>query len=79
MGGMVLMRRPARGDLIRRRFCTAEVFGAPDAVRWGFVTELMGVEDTHVAESLVFLVLPPRAGVRPQPSEERSSRAPQLA
>ncbi len=87
MGGMVLMRRLARGDVIRRLTYTAEMFGAPDAERWGFVTELaddplqratalagtiasmspdavraakrlitetelLGVEDTLVAESL---------------------------
>ncbi len=40
MGGMALMRRLARGDVIRRLTYTAEVFGAVDALNWGFVTEL---------------------------------------
>jgi len=40
MGGMVLMRRLARGDVIRRLTYTAEVFGAEAAERWGFVTEI---------------------------------------
>jgi len=40
MGGMVLMRRLARGDVIRRLTYTAEVFGAVDAINWGFVTEV---------------------------------------
>ncbi|WP_456385693.1 crotonase/enoyl-CoA hydratase family protein [Profundibacter sp.] len=40
MGGMVLMRRLARGDVIRRLTYTAEVFDAHAALNWGFVTEL---------------------------------------
>ena len=40
MGGMVLMRRLARGDVIRRLTYTAEQFAADDAQAWGFVTEL---------------------------------------
>ena len=40
MGGMVLMRRLARGDIIRRLTYTAEQFSAADAQAWGFVTEL---------------------------------------
>lgn len=40
MGGLVLMRRLARGDIIRRLTYTAEIFKAPDAQTWGFVTEL---------------------------------------
>jgi len=40
MGGMVLMRRLARGDVIRRLTYTAEVFDATQALDWGFVTEL---------------------------------------
>ena len=40
MGGMVLMRRLARGDVIRRLTYTAEVFDAGAALSWGFVTEL---------------------------------------
>lgn len=40
MGGMVLMRRLARGDVIRRLTYTAEQFEAPSALDWGFVTEL---------------------------------------
>lgn len=40
MGGMVLMPRLARSDVIRRLTYTAEVFGAEDALGWGFVTEL---------------------------------------
>jgi len=40
MGGMVLMRRLARGDVIRRLTYTAEVFDAVQAQDWGFVTEL---------------------------------------
>ncbi len=40
MGGMVLMRRLARGDVIRRLTYTAEQFAAADAQAWGFVTEL---------------------------------------
>jgi enoyl-CoA hydratase/carnithine racemase len=40
MGGMVLMPRLARADVIRRLTYTAEVFGAEAALGWGFVTEL---------------------------------------
>ncbi len=40
MGGMVLMPRLARTDVIRRLTYTAEVFGAAQAERWGFVTEI---------------------------------------
>ncbi len=40
MGGIVLMRRLARGDVIRRLTYTAEVFDAHAALNWGFVTEL---------------------------------------
>jgi enoyl-CoA hydratase/carnithine racemase len=40
MGGMVLMRRLARGDIIRRLTYTAEQFSATEAQAWGFVTEL---------------------------------------
>jgi enoyl-CoA hydratase/carnithine racemase len=40
MGGMVLMPRLARADVIRRLTYTAEVFGAQAALDWGFVTEL---------------------------------------
>ena len=40
MGGMVLMPRLARADVIRRLTYTAEVFGAEDAAGWGFVTEI---------------------------------------
>ena len=40
MGGMVLMRRLARGDVIRRLTYTAEVFDTGAALNWGFVTEL---------------------------------------
>lgn len=40
MGGMVLMPRLARSDVIRRLTYTAEVFGAEAAREWGFVTEL---------------------------------------
>ncbi|WP_300516183.1 crotonase/enoyl-CoA hydratase family protein [Aliiroseovarius sp.] len=40
MGGMVLMRRLARGDIIRRLTYTAEQFSATQARDWGFVTEL---------------------------------------
>lgn len=42
MGGMVLMPRLARLDVIRRLTYTAEVFGAEAALDWGFVTELAG-------------------------------------
>lgn len=40
MGGMVLMRRLARADVIRRLTYTAEVFGAEAALAWGLVTEI---------------------------------------
>lgn len=40
MGGMVLMPRLARADVIRRLTYTAEVFGAQAALDWGFVTEI---------------------------------------
>ena len=40
MGGMVLMRRLARGDVIRKLTYSAEQFEAPQALDWGFVTEL---------------------------------------
>ncbi len=40
MGGMVLIPRLARADVIRRLTYSAEVFGAEAAERWGFVTEL---------------------------------------
>ncbi len=40
MGGMVLMRGLARGDVIKRLTYTAEVFDATAALNWGFVTEI---------------------------------------
>ncbi|SEW09304.1 enoyl-CoA hydratase [Aliiroseovarius sediminilitoris] len=40
MGGMVLMRRLARGDVIRKLTYSAEQFEAQQALDWGFVTEL---------------------------------------
>lgn len=40
MGGMVLMPRLARSDVIRRLTYTAEVFSAGQALGWGFVTEI---------------------------------------
>ena len=40
MGGMVLMRRLAREDVIRKITYTAQVFSSDDALAWGFVTEL---------------------------------------
>lgn len=40
MGGMALMRHLARVDIIRRLTYTAEVFGAEDALNWGFITEI---------------------------------------
>ena len=40
MGGMVLMRRLARTDIIRKLTYTAEVFSAQAACDMGFVTEL---------------------------------------
>lgn len=40
MGGMVLMPRLARGDIIRRLTYTAETFDGTAAQNWGFVTEL---------------------------------------
>ena len=40
MGGMVLMRRLARGDIIRRLTYTAEQFQADNALDWGFISEL---------------------------------------
>jgi len=40
MGGMVLMRRLARGDVIRRLTYTAEIFESPAALDWGFITEI---------------------------------------
>ncbi|MDE9451866.1 crotonase/enoyl-CoA hydratase family protein [Aliiroseovarius sp. Z3] len=40
MGGMVLMRRLARGDVIRKLTYSAEQFEADEALDWGFVTEI---------------------------------------
>ena len=40
MGGMALMRRLARTDVIRKLTFSAEEFDAPQALDWGFVTEL---------------------------------------
>ena len=40
MGGMVLLPRLLRSDVLRRLIYTAEVFGAQQAVDWGLVTEL---------------------------------------
>ncbi len=40
MGGMVLMRRLARVDLIRKLTYTAEIFDGEAAMDYGFVTEL---------------------------------------
>ena len=40
MGGMALMPMLARQDVVRRLTYTAEVFDAPQALEWGFVTEL---------------------------------------
>jgi len=40
MGGMVLMPRLARSDIIRRLTYTAEVFDGAAAQGWGFATEL---------------------------------------
>jgi len=40
MGGVVLMRRLARGDVIKRLTYTAEVFNAAAALNWGLITEI---------------------------------------
>lgn len=40
MGGMLLMRRLAREDVIRKLTYTAQVFSSEDALNWGFVTEI---------------------------------------
>ena len=40
MGGMVLMRRLAREDVIRKLTYTAQVFSSEEALRWGFITEI---------------------------------------
>lgn len=40
MGGMVLLPRLLRSDLLRRLTYTAEVFDAKQALDWGLVTEL---------------------------------------
>ncbi len=40
MGGMALMPQLANIDVIRRLTYTAEIFEAPKAMEWGFVTEL---------------------------------------
>ncbi|MDA5094010.1 crotonase/enoyl-CoA hydratase family protein [Aliiroseovarius sp. KMU-50] len=40
MGGLVLMRRLARGDVIRKLTYTAEIFETDAAERYGFVTEI---------------------------------------
>ncbi|WP_371169854.1 crotonase/enoyl-CoA hydratase family protein [Aliiroseovarius sp. 2305UL8-7] len=40
MGGMVLMRRLARGDVIRKLTYSAEQFEGPEALDYGFITEL---------------------------------------
>lgn len=48
MGGMVLMRRLARGDVIRKLTYSAEQFDGSQALNWGFVTEL---SDTPLARA----------------------------
>jgi len=40
MGGMVLLPRLVRGDVLRRMTYTAEPVGAQQAERWGLVTEI---------------------------------------
>lgn len=40
MGGMVLMRRLAREDIIRKVTYTAQVFSAENALAWGFITDV---------------------------------------
>lgn len=40
MGGMVLLPRLLRSDLLRRLTYTAEAVAAPQALEWGLVTEL---------------------------------------
>ncbi|QUJ75269.1 crotonase/enoyl-CoA hydratase family protein [Sulfitobacter albidus] len=40
MGGMVLLPRLVRGDVLRRLTYTAEPVGADQAERWGLVTEI---------------------------------------
>ncbi len=47
MGGMVLLPRLARSDVIRRLVYTAEPVGAEQALAWGLVTEL--AEDPQAA------------------------------
>ena len=49
MGGMALMPALARQDVVRRLTYTAEVFGASQALEWGFVTELA---DDPIARAL---------------------------
>jgi len=41
MGGMALMPQVARQDVVRRLTYTAEVFEAPAALEWGFLTEVV--------------------------------------
>jgi len=50
MGGMVLMRNLARGDVIKRLTYTAEVFDAAAALNWGFVTEIADDPMTRAQE-----------------------------
>ena len=42
MGGVALMRRLAREDVVRHLTYTADKFTARDALNWGFITELAG-------------------------------------
>lgn len=50
MGGMALMPALARQDIVRRLTYTAEVFGASQALEWGFVTELADDPVAHAFE-----------------------------
>ncbi len=56
MGGIALMRRLARDDVMRRLTYTAEKFAACDALSWGFVTELAedpSARATAIAQDIV--------------------------
>lgn len=50
MGGISLMRRLVREDILRRLTYTAEKFTAADALSWGFVTEISDNPLTRASE-----------------------------
>ncbi|WP_039017518.1 crotonase/enoyl-CoA hydratase family protein [Halocynthiibacter namhaensis] len=56
MGGVALMRRLAREDVVRNLTYTADKFTARDALSWGFITELADdalARATEIAQGIV--------------------------